>query len=420
MFSNLKKTQYLAFIKTRNRAKRFASLSTIASCFGLKRDAYYKYKSRADKSLKLEQQIINIVSKKRKSLPREGVRKLIKSLDDEFTKANIKVGRDTLFNVLIKHNTLTLRKKTSTRTTNSYHRFYKYSNIIKDLEVTRANQVWVSDITYIRTVKGFCYLALITDMHSRKIVGYDLSDSLELKGCVGALNKAIYQAKNIKQLIHHSGRGIQYCSNQYTQILKRKKIDINMTEENHCYENAMSERVNGILKDEFYLDQTFDNVAHVKKAAKNAINLYNKIRLHLSLDYKTPNMVSIISLNSILTCSHISGQDKSYTFEKKLQVSEKFTTDFETSYEISYTLKNPKPYAEIDSIKPYKFKVEILKNNKPIKIFDNNSFLSESGQEYELKLKFINANSKPNSLNIGIETNVPGPTYELLIEREYE
>ncbi|WP_407557922.1 IS3 family transposase [Winogradskyella sp. 4-2091] len=282
-------------MKTRNRAKGFASLSTIASCFGLKRDAYYKYKSRADKRLKLEQQIIKIVSKKRKSLPREGVRKLIKSLDDEFTKANIKVGRDTLFNVLRKHNMLTLRKKTSARTTNSYHRFYKYNNIIKDLEIARTNQVWVSDITYIRTVKGFCYLALITDMYSRKIVGYDLSDSLELKGCVRALNKAIYQAKNIKQLIHHSDRGIQYCSNQYTQILKRKKIDISMTEENHCYENAMAERVNGILKDEFYLDQTFDNVAHAKRAAKNAINLYNEIRLHLSLDYKTPNMVYKLS-----------------------------------------------------------------------------------------------------------------------------
>ena len=163
------------------------------------------------------------------------------------------------------------------------------------MEVTRPNQVWVSDITYIRTVKGFCYLALITDMHSRKIVGYDLSDSLELKGCVRAINKAIYQAKNINALIHHSDRGIQYCSNVYTQILKRKKIDISMTEENHCYENAMAERVNGILKDELYLDQTFDNVAHAKRATKNAINLYNEIRLHLSLDYKTPNMVYKLS-----------------------------------------------------------------------------------------------------------------------------
>jgi len=215
----------------------------------------------------------------------------MKSLNDEFDKAKLKVGRDTLFKVLREHQMLTLRKKYSARTTNSYHRFYKYSNIIKDLDVTRPNQVWVSDITYIRTVKGFCYLALITDMHSRKIVGYDLSDSLELNGCVRALKKAIYQAKNIKALIHHSDRGIQYCSNVYTQILKRKKIDISMTEENHCYENAMAERVNGILKDEFYLDQTFMNVAHAKSATKNAINLYNEIRLHLSLDFKTPNMV---------------------------------------------------------------------------------------------------------------------------------
>ncbi len=223
------------------------------------------------------------------------MRKLVRSLNKEFIDANIKVGRDTLFNILRKHQMLTLRKKTSAKTTNSYHLFYKYKNIIKDVEVTRANQVWVCDITYIRTIKGLCYLALITDMYSRKIVGYDLSDSLELKGCVRALNKAIYQAKNIKQLIHHSDRGIQYCSNVYTQILKRKKIDISMTEENHCYENAMAERVNGILKDEFYLDQTFDSVDHAKRTAKSAINLYNEIRLHLSLDYKTPNMVYKLS-----------------------------------------------------------------------------------------------------------------------------
>ena len=277
------------------KSKGFASLTTISHCFGLKRDAYYKYKARSDKRLKLEQQIISIVKKRRKSLPREGVRKLTKSLDIDFNKANIKVGRDTLFNVLRKHNMLTLRKKTSARTTNSYHRFYKYNNIIKDVKVIRPNQVWVSDITYIRTIKGFCYLALITDVHSRKIVGYDLSDSLELKGCVRALNKAIYQAKDINGLIHHSDRGIQYCSNVYIQILKRKKIDISMTEENHCYENAIAERVNGILKDEFYLDQTFDSIAHAKRATKNAINLYNEIRLHLSLDYKTPNMVYKLS-----------------------------------------------------------------------------------------------------------------------------
>lgn len=186
---------------------------------------------------------------------------------------------------------LTLRKKYSSRTTNSLHRFRKYKNIIKDVKVTKPNQVWVSDITYIRTIKGFCYLALITDMYSRKIVGYDISDSLELKGCERALNKALYQAQDTTGLIHHSDRGIQYCSNVYTQILKRNNITISMTEDNHCYENAVAERVNGILKDEFYLDQTFDNLAQAKNATKNAINLYNQIRLHLSLDYKTPNMV---------------------------------------------------------------------------------------------------------------------------------
>jgi transposase InsO family protein len=108
---------------------------------------------------------------------------------------------------------------------------------------------------------------------------------------VRALKKALYQAKTIHGLIHHSDRGIQYCSNVYTQILKRKKIDMSMTEENHCYENALAERVNGILKDEFYLDQTFTNINHTKRATKNAINLYNEIRLHLSLDFKIPNIV---------------------------------------------------------------------------------------------------------------------------------
>jgi transposase InsO family protein len=266
-------------------------LLTITACFGLKRDAYYKYKRRADKRLKLEHKVLKIVKQKRKSLPREGVRKLCRSLKSDFENAKLKIGRDTLFNILRKHNMLIHRKKYSSRTTNSLHRFYKYNNIIKDVRVTRPNQVWVSDITYIRTIKGFCYLALITDMYSRKIVGYDISNSLELKGCVRALKKALYKAEKVNKLIHHSDRGIQYCSIVYTQILKRNNIQISMTEENHCYENAVAERVNGILKDEFYLDQTFDSLQHDKRATKNAINLYNQIRLHLSLEYKTPNMV---------------------------------------------------------------------------------------------------------------------------------
>ena len=183
------------------------------------------------------------------------------------------------------------RKKYSAKTTHSFHRFYKYKNLIKDIKITRPNQVWASDITYIRTIKGFCYLALITDMYSRKIVGYDLSDSLELAGCVRALKKALKQSAKRTPQMHHSDRGIQYCSNLYTNILIKNNIKISMTEDNHCYENALAERVNGILKDEFYLDQTFDSLPHAKRAAKNAINLYNQIRLHLSLNFNTPETV---------------------------------------------------------------------------------------------------------------------------------
>ncbi|AIZ43773.1 integrase [Cellulophaga baltica 18] len=267
------------------------SIGTICNAFDLKRDAYYKFQKRFLIKKQIEQDVLELVRKSRRTLPREGTRKLMRSLKGEFHKCHLKIGRDQLFRILRENRLLVRRKKYSSRTTNSYHRFYKYGNIIKDLKIDKPNQVWASDITYIRTINGFCYLALITDMYSRKIVGYDLSDSLELKGCVRALNKAIYNAKNIKELTHHSDRGIQYCSNIYTQILKRKKIQISMTEENHCYENALAERVNGILKDEFYLDQTFTSVTHAKRATKNAIKLYNNKRLHLSLDYKTPNYV---------------------------------------------------------------------------------------------------------------------------------
>ena len=276
-----------------NRKERYFSIEVICEAFSLKRDAYYKFHKRFVVKKQIEQNVVQLVRKSRRTLPREGTRKLIKSLHNDFEKQELKIGRDQLFRILRENDLLVRRKKYSSRTTNSYHRFYKYSNIIKDLKINRPNQVWASDITYIRTIGGFCYLALITDMYSRKIVGYDLSDSLELNGCVRALNKAIYNAKSTNGLIHHSDRGIQYCSNVYTQILKRKKMEISMTEENHCYENAIAERVNGILKDEFYLDQTFTSVVHAKKATKNAIKLYNSKRLHLSLDYKTPNYVHL-------------------------------------------------------------------------------------------------------------------------------
>ena len=268
-----------------------ASISKVCACFNLKRGAYYKYLRRYRQRETLASKVIALVGKERDVQPRVGTRKLYQALQASFQAAKIKVGRDTLFDILRENNMLVKRKRAYAKTTNSYHHFHKYNNLIKELEVTKTNQVWVSDITYIRTVKGFCYLALITDLYSRKIIGYDISDSLELAGCLRALQKALWHAKPAGGLIHHSDRGVQYCSHMYVNKLKKRGIEISMTEENHCYENAIAERVNGILKDEFYLDQCFFSTIHAKRATKSAIKIYNNKRLHLSLGYKTPNMV---------------------------------------------------------------------------------------------------------------------------------
>lgn len=183
-------------------------------------------------------------------------------------------------------------KKSYTRTTNSFHRFYKHKNLLYDKTIDRSNQCWVSDITYIRTELGFVYLFLITDYHSRKIVGWDLSHSLSIEGGIKALNMATKQrSQSNQELIHHSDRGIQYCSNAYVALLQKHNIKISMTQENHCYENAKAERVNGILKDEFLLDSTFKDYITAKKATKQAIETYNELRPHWSLKLQTPSQV---------------------------------------------------------------------------------------------------------------------------------
>jgi transposase InsO family protein len=261
----------------------------VCSCFGLTRDAYYKYVKRSNKRLEETEKVLKLVSQRRKEQPREGGKKLHRALQDDFVNNGLKIGRDKLFDILREHNMLVRPKRSFTRTTHSYHHFHRYTNLIKGSVPTEPNQVWVSDITYVRLVRGFCYMALITDVYSRKIVGYDISDSLELAGCLRALQKALRQARPAGPLIHHSDRGVQYCSHQYVRLLKKNGIRISMTEEDHCYENAIAERVNGILKDEFFIDQTFYNLDIAKKACKNAIYVYNTKRLHLSLGYKTPD-----------------------------------------------------------------------------------------------------------------------------------
>lgn len=223
--------------------------------------------------------------------PRIGSRKLFFLLYDDLQRVG-KIGRDKFISILRNNNQLVVPKKSYTRTTNSFHRFYKYNNLLYDKTIDRSNHCWVSDITYIRTERGFVYLFLITDYHSRKIVGWDLSNSLSIEGGIKALNMATKQrSQRNQELIHHSDRGIQYCSNAYVGLLQKHNIKISMTQENHCYENAKAERVNGILKDEFLLDSTFKDYTTAKKAVKQAIETYNELRPHWSLNLQTPSQV---------------------------------------------------------------------------------------------------------------------------------
>jgi len=163
-----------------------------------------------------------------------------------------------------------------------------YKNVLKHRLLTASNQAWVSDITYLRVKGGFVYLFLITDAYSRKITGWSVSDGLAIEGAVAALKMAIKQCSQTKGIIHHSDRGIQYCSKEYVGLLKKCDMIISMTEENHCYENATAERVNGILKEEFMLDAEFANASIAQRAVKQVIETYNTKRPHWSLKLCTP------------------------------------------------------------------------------------------------------------------------------------
>lgn len=201
------------------------------------------------------------------------------------------MGRDKFFALLKRRGLLVKRKKKWARTTDSWHFYHKHKNKLKKKVLTGANQAYVSDITYLRTKNGFVYLFLQTDAWSRMITGWCVSESLGIEGAVKALRMTLSGCTSTKGVIHHSDRGIQYCCKEYTAILKQHQMQISMTEENHCYENATAERVNGILKDEFLLDQTFENKAAAKKAVKQAIHTYNCLRPHWSLDLSTPTQI---------------------------------------------------------------------------------------------------------------------------------
>lgn len=232
--------------------------------------------------------VIKLVQETRRYQPRIGGKKLYGLLKDKLEKLSGTLGRDKFFDILRKHGLLVKRRKKYVTTTDSYHRFHKYKNKLKGKLLTGPNQAYVSDITYLRTRDRFVYLFLQTDAYSRMITGWSLSDSLAIEGAVKALKMTIKQCGKTDGVIHHSDRGIQYCCKEYVKLLKRHKMEISMTEENHCYENAIAERVNGILKGEFLLDSNFASKEVAYKAVKEAISSYNNRRPHWSLDLSTP------------------------------------------------------------------------------------------------------------------------------------
>jgi len=235
--------------------------------------------------------ILDLVISERRFQPRIGGKKLYHLLSGQLRSDEIKMGRDKFLDFLSAHDLLIRRKRNYARTTNSYHRFHRYKNLLLSHPIEGVNRVWAADITYLRTERGFVYLSLLTDMYSRKIVGWELSESLSIEGSEKALCMAFKGCVNPSGLIHHSDRGIQYCSNSYVKRLLKKGVRISMTEENHCYENALAERVNGILKDEYLLDSTFKDYGMARRACKEAIRLYNERRPHWSLNLRTPDEV---------------------------------------------------------------------------------------------------------------------------------
>ena len=223
-------------------------------------------------------------------MPMIGTRKLYHLLKPQLTQLNI--GRDKLFRILKANRLLIKQKRSYHITTDSHHRFRKHKNLVNILEIERPEQVWVSDITYTGNRKNPSYLALITDAYSKKIVGYNVSDSLNAYGSIRALEMAVKNRKDkTKPLIHHSDRGLQYCSDDYQKTLKTNNIKPSMTEQYDPYENAIAERINGILKQEFSIAKYDVDLVIKTNLISNAIKIYNTKRPHLSNHMLTPNQM---------------------------------------------------------------------------------------------------------------------------------
>ena len=264
----------------------------VSACklFGVNRQVYYRRNRSTSKRKATAAKVVGMVLDIRKQMPRIGTRKLYYLLKDPLQELG--VGRDKLFSIL-KANHLNIKPKRSYRTTtNSHHRFHKHKNLVDHMPLTRPEQLWVSDITYVGNRSKHNYLALVTDAYSKKVVGHDLSNSLGVDGSLRALKMAVKQRMyKDEQLIHHSDRGIQYCCDDYQKLLGKKKIKCSMTEKYDPYANAVAERVNGILKDEFQLEQFDVDTETMKKLVKDSVNIYNTKRPHYSCYMLTPEQM---------------------------------------------------------------------------------------------------------------------------------
>lgn len=238
------------------------------------------------------------VRRERRLQPRLGTRKLYHLLKPELERTGVRMGRDRLFEEL-RNRDLLLEPVPAPypHTTQSYHNLPVFGNLVKDLEVKAPNEVWVSDLTYLRTVEGFLYLALITDKYSRKVVGWNVGDNLEAVGCVRALERALEDLPPQSRPIHHSDQGSQYCCHEYLGRLEQRGLPVSMTEVNHCAENALAERVNGILKQEYGLGAEFRSKAMAHTAARQSIELYNTRRPHSALGNRFPAQVHQAAFN---------------------------------------------------------------------------------------------------------------------------
>lgn len=264
-------------------------LSTLCRLFGISRQAYYIFIKRSMRNKLRDEQILELVKTIRSVHPRMGVRKLHEIIKPDMQKFNIKIGRDALFDLLSDNQLLVRKRKRRIKTTNSYHRYHKYKNLIKDFTPYKSNQIWVSDLTYIRTEEGFSFLFLITDAYSKKIVGYHLSENMETSNAIKALQMALKNSEKINGLIHHSDRGVQYCSNEYVKLCQDYEIKLSMTEDGNPLDNPIAERVNGILKDEYLYEYHFIDHQDASTKVDSTIYKYNQLRPHLSCNMETPN-----------------------------------------------------------------------------------------------------------------------------------